>query len=386
MKMVKRAYKFRFYPSPKQAQLLNQTFGCVRLVFNLALQARTAAWESNRCNLSYADTSAMLTQWKRSRELAFLNEVSSVPLQQSLRHLDSGFKRFWKRQSAYPRFKSKRRSKASAEFTASAFRWNDKQLRLAKMAEPLDIVWSRSLPANAVPSTVTVSRDRADRWFVSILVEETLAEPPAAKSNAVGIDLGLESLAVLSTGEKIDNPRHERRDRTRLIRAQRRLARKQKGSANFSKARVKVARIYAAIADRRRDHLHKLTTRLVRENQTVVIENLSIQQLRAKGGRRKTGLNRAMLDASWGALRSMLEYKSRWHDRNLIVIDPWFPSTQLCSQCGAVTGPKSLDVRAWTCACGTHHDRDVNAATNILAAGLAVTVCGDGRRLVRGHA
>ncbi len=239
MKMVKRAYKFRFYPSPKQAQLLNRTFGCVRLVFNLALQARTAAWESNRCNLSYADTSAMLTQWKRSRELAFLNEVSSVPLQQSLRHLDSGFKRFWKRQSAYPRFKSKRRSKASAEFTASAFRWNDKQLRLAKMAEPLDIVWSRLLPANAVPSTVTVSRDRADRWFVSILVEETLAEPPAAKSNAVGIDLGLESLAVLSTGEKIDNPRHERRDRTRLIRAQRRLARKQKGVSQLFQGKSK---------------------------------------------------------------------------------------------------------------------------------------------------
>lgn len=386
MKTVKRAYKFRFYPSSEQAELLNRTFGCVRLVFNLALEARAAAWKSNRRNLSYADTSAMLTQWKQCSELAFLKEVSSVPLQQSLRHLHSGFKRFWKKQSAYPRFKSKRRSKASAEFTASAFRWDGEQLRLAKMPEPLQIVWSRSLPANAVPSTVTVSRDRADRWFVSILVEETLAKPPAAKNKTVGIDLGLESLAVLSTGEKIDNPRHERKDRTRLIRAQRRLARKQKGSANFSKARVKVARIYAAIADRRRDHLHKLTTRLVRENQTVVIENLSIQQLKAKGGRRKTGLNRTMSDASWGALRSMLEYKSRWRDRHLIVIEPWFPSTQLCSQCGAITGPKSLDVRVWTCACGTHHDRDVNAAKNLLAAGLAATVCGDGRRLVRGHA
>ncbi len=312
----------------------------------------------------------MLTTWKRTEELAFLNEVSSVPLQQTLRHLQGAFAAFFDRRARYPRFKSKRKSRASAEFTPSAFRWRDGRLTLAKMAEPLNVVWSRPLPDGQAPSTVTVSRDAAGRWWVSLLCEDAI-EPFPASGNAVGVDAGLNHLVTLSTGEKVANPRHERADRDRLARAQRELARKDKGSANRAKARLKVARIHARIADRRRDHLHKLTTRLVRENQTLVIEDLTVRNMV-----KNHALARAISDAAWREMRSMLEYKADWYGRDLVVIDRWYPSSKLCSSCGALAEKMPLSVRAWRCRCGTVHDRDVNAARNILAAGLAVTACG----------
>ncbi|MCI0384244.1 transposase [Streptomyces sp. CNQ085] len=371
----KRAYRYRFYPTDEQAAELSRTFGCVRLVYNRALQERTRAWYGEQCRISYAESSAMLTEWKRTGELAFLKEASSVPLQQALRHLQAAFANFFAQRAQYPRFKSRKKSRASAEYTRSAFMWRDGRLKLAKMSEPLDIRWSRPLPEGAEPTTVTVSRDSAGRWFVSMLCEDTVAPAPAT-TNAVGIDAGLTSLVTLSTGEKVTNPRHERRDRARLARAQRELSRKAPGSNNQAKARRKVARVHARIADRRRDHLHQLTTRLVRENQTVVIEDLTVRNL-LKNGR----LARAISDASWTELRSMLEYKCAWYGRDLVVIDRWFPSSKLCGACGTVREKLPLNVRTWTCEhCGTTHDRDTNAARNTLTAGLAAAACGDGVR------
>jgi len=199
---------------------------------------------------------------------------------------------------------------------------------------------------------------------------------PCQSSHAVvGVDAGLDSLFTLSTGEKIPNPGHERRDRRRLARAQRNLARKAKGSANRAKARLAVARIHARIADRRRDHLHKLTTRLVRETQTIVIEDLTVRNMMANHS-----LARAVSDAAWRQFRSMLGYKTDWYGRDLVVVDRWFPSTRLCSACGELAEHLPLAVRSWTCRCGQAHDRDVNAARNILAEGLSVTACGGGVR------
>jgi putative transposase len=310
-------------------------------------------------------SSAMLTQWKSGDDLAFLNEVSCVPLQQALRHLQGAFAAFWDKRSKYPKFKSRKNSRASAEYTRSAFRHRDGQVTLAKMGEPLDIRWSRPLPEGAEPSSVTVSRDAAGRWHVSLLCECPVAALPPMET-AVGIDAGITSLVTLSTGEKVANPRHQRRDRMHLAKAQRSLSRKQKGSANRQKAKLKVTRVHARIADRRRDHLHKLTTRLVRENQAVVIENLSVASMV-----RSHSLARAISDAAWGDLRGMLEYKCGWYGRELVVIDRWYPSSKLCSACGALRDSLPLGIREWQCGCGAVHDRDVNAAINILAAGLA---------------
>ncbi|UYX92387.1 RNA-guided endonuclease InsQ/TnpB family protein [Streptomyces sp. BI87] len=372
---VKRAFKYRFYPTDAQAAELSRTFGCVRKVYNLALAARTEAWTRQE-RVNYIQTSAMLTAWKKTEELAYLNEVSSVPLQQALRHLQTAFTNFFGKRARYPRFKSRKKSRKSAEYTTSAFRFRDGKLTLAKMAEPLDIVWSRPLPEGAQPSTVTVSQDAAGRWYVSLLVEDPTVQPLPAAGTAVGVDVGLDHLLTLSTGEKVANPRHERRDRTRLAKAQRQLARTAKGDgANRRKAREKVAKVYARIADRRRDHLHKLTTRLVRENQTIVIEDLTVRNM-VKNSR----LARAISDAAWADFRSMLEYKAHWYGREVIAVDRWFPSSKLCSACGTLRDKLPLNVRTWTCDCGTTHDRDVNAAKNLKAAGLAVSVWGAGVR------
>lgn len=372
---MKRAFKYRFYPTDAQAAELSRTFGCVRKVYNLALAVRTEAWMRQE-RVSYIQTSAMLTAWKKTEELAYLNEVSSVPLQQALRHLQTAFTNFFGKRARYPRFKSRKKSRKSAEYTTSAFRFRDGKLTLAKMAEPLDIVWSRPLPEGAQPSTVTVSQDAAGRWYVSLLVEDPTVQPLPAAGTAVGVDVGLDHLLTLSTGEKVANPRHERRDRARLAKAQRQLARTAKGEgANRRKAREKVAKVYARIADRRRDHLHKLTTRLVRENQTIVIEDLTVRNM-VKNSR----LARAISDAAWADFRSMLEYKAHWYGREVIAVDRWFPSSKLCSACGTLRDKLPLNVRTWTCDCGTTHDRDVNAAKNLKAAGLAVSVWGAGVR------
>ncbi|ONK11720.1 RNA-guided endonuclease TnpB family protein [Streptomyces sp. MP131-18] len=373
---VKRAFKYRFCPTPEQAAELARTFGCVRKVYNLAFAARTQAW-ARRERVNYNQTSAMLTAWKKTGELAYLNEVSSVPLQQALRHLQTAFSNFFAKRAGYPRFKSRKTSRKCAEYTTSAFRFRDGRITLAKMAQALDIVWSRPLPEGAKPSTVTVSQDGAGRWFVSLLCEDPDIKPLPAADTAVGADVGLDHLLTLSTGEEITNPRHERRDRARLAKAQRDLARKARGEgANRARARRKVARIHARIADRRRDLLHKLSTRLVRDNQVVVIEDLTVRNMVKNGT-----LARAISDAAWREFRTMLEYKAQWYAREVIAVDRFFPSSKLCSACGTLTRAMPLNVRTWTCeTCGTTHDRDVNAAKNLKAAGLAASVCGAGVR------
>ncbi len=262
----------------------------------------------------------------------------------------------------------------SAIYFRNCFTFRNGILTLAKQAEPLDIAWSRVLPEGANPSQVTVSRNSRGQYHVSILAEETIEALPRVDAQ-VGVDAGVTSLLALSTGEKIANPKHERRDRERLGHAQRVLSRKAKGSKNRAKARLRVARIHGRIADRRRDNLHKITTRLVRENQTIVVEDLAVRNMV-----RNHSLARSISDAAWREMRIMLEYKAGWYGRDVIAIDRWYPSSKTCSACGAIVEKLPLNVREWTCRCGAHHDRDVNAAKNILAAGLAVAACGDGVR------
>ncbi|HEU4783475.1 MAG TPA: transposase, partial [Ktedonobacterales bacterium] len=264
-----RAYRYRCYPTSAQVIMLARTFGCARYVYNWALQLRSDAYQDRQEHLDYQDTSAALTTLKHQPETVWLSEVSSVPLQQALRHLDSAFRNFFAHRARYPHFK-KKRGRQAATYASSAFRFDAvaRTLTLAKMEEPLAIRWSRPLPVGAVPTTVTVSQDTAGRYFVSFLVEEEIAPLPIVESQ-VGIDLGLHDVVVLDTGEKVGNPHLFQQDEQKLAKAQQRLAKKQRGSRNREKARRKVARIHARIADQRTDCLQKLSTRIIRENQTI---------------------------------------------------------------------------------------------------------------------
>jgi putative transposase len=374
-RVVMRAYRYRFYPTPEQADQLNRTFGCVRYVYNRALAERAQAWTQEQRRVTHAETDKMLTGWKRDPETNWLTEPSKGPLQATLRDLQTAYVNFWQKRAKYPRFKKKGAGRDSATYFRGSFVYRDGQVTLAKQGTPLRIRWSRPLPDAADPSRVTVTRNARGQYHISILVEDQITPHPPTGAR-VGIDAGITSLVALSTGEKITNPKYEKQDRHRLARAQKALARKQKGSANRAKARLRVARVYGKVADRRRDHLHKLTTRLVRENQTVVIEDLPVRNML-----RNHCLARAIFDASWAELRRQLEYKSDWYGRELVVIDRWYPSSKTCSACGHLLDRLSLNVRSWTCpSCGAVHDRDVNAARTILAVGLTVSACGDGVR------
>lgn len=366
-----RGFRYRAYPNPEQEIFLRRTLGCVRFVYNRALKERSAAWANDKKPLSYAAQSANLTGWKRLPELSFLNDVSCVPLQQALRHLQAAYVNFFAKRSRYPTFKRKANG-GSASFTRSAFSFRDGQLRLAKMSAPIVIRWSRPLPIGAQPSTVTVTLDPSGRWHVSLLCEDASIGYLQRRNTAIGLDVGITSLVTLSTGEKIANPKHSSRESARERVLSRRLARKKKGSKNRERAKIQLARLHVKVADRRRDFLHKLSTRLVRENQVIVAEDLCI-----KGMVRNRSLARVISDAGWSELFRQLEYKSGWYGRTFVKVDRFFPSSKTCSACGFIAGRLPLDVRHWICpTCGKEHDRDVNAARNILAAGFAVSACG----------
>jgi putative transposase len=368
---MEKAFRYRFYPTAEQESLLRRTMGCVRLVYNKALATRTEAWYERQERVGYGETSSMLTGWKQEEDLDFLNEVSSVPLQQGLRHLQKAFTNFFAGHAKYPNFKKKRNG-GSAEFTKSAFRWKDGQVFLAKSTEPLPIRWSRQIPTGCEPSTITVKLSPSGRWYVSLLVDDTTVKPLPPTNKKVGLDMGITSLVTTSDGDKIANPKSFKRLRKKLGRVQKALSRKQKGSNNRYKARLKAAKVHAQVTAARTDFLHKLTTQLVRENQTIVVEDLAIKNM-VKNHK----LAQAISDASWGELIRQLTYKCEWYGRELIKIDRYFPSSKRCGKCGHIVDKLSLDVRQWDCGvCHTKHDRDINAANNILAAGLAVSVCG----------
>ncbi|WP_250124232.1 transposase [Chroococcidiopsis sp. CCMEE 29] len=368
---MEQAFRYRVYPTPEQESLLRRTLGCVRLVYNRALAARTEAWYEQQEKIDYIKTSSLLTQWKKQDDLQFLNEVSCVPLQQGLRHLQKAFSNFWTGRTRYPNFKKKRNG-GSAEFTRSAFKWRDGQVWLAKCSEALPIRWSRPLPKECEPSTITVKLDARERWYVSLLVDNPQIKFLPSVDKSVGLDLGVTSLLTTSNGVKIANPKHFKGLHKKLRRVQKALSRKQKGSNNRSKARLVVARVQGKIADTRKDFLHKLTTQLVRENQTIVVEDLAVKNMV-----KNPKLAQSISDASWGELVRFLDYKCRWYGRELVKIDRWFPSSKRCGNCGHIVDKLPLNVREWECPkCGTSHDRDINASKNILAAGLAVSVCG----------
>ncbi len=378
----KRAYKYRFYPTPAQATFLGRSFGAKRFVWNKSLGIRTAAYAFDGTRLCGEDLINMLPAWKKDPDMAWLGEMSSVVLQQALRDQDRAFTNFFgsctgKRRGPrmrYPRFKT-RNSRKSLRYTKQGFTYQNGEFRLAKMLdEPLGIVYSRPLPEGVTPSSVTVSCDAAGRWFISILVDE-IVTPLAKTGKMVGVDLGLKTFAVLSDGEHVEHPKLLAAKAARLARYQRVAARRkpqpgQAASKNYVKAKIRVAKQHVKVADARRDFLHKTTTDLVTRFDVVVLEDLHVA-----GMKRNRHLAKSISDSGWGEFRTLIGYKTQWYGKRFIVIDRWHPSSKLCStpDCGGKNSKLKLSDRTWVCnTCGTLHDRDLNAAKNIRAAGLAV--------------
>ncbi|MDQ0946360.1 putative transposase [Streptomyces phaeochromogenes] len=370
---VQLRYSFRLYPDTVQRAALARAFGCARVVFNDAVRAREDARAAGEAFPRAGELSkALITDAKRSAERSWLGEVSAVVLQQSLRDVENAYRNFFASlkgtrkgpKLGRPRFKSRRDARQSIRFTANA-RWSitDRgQLNLPKIGA-VKVKWSRTLPAT--PATVTVIKDAAGRYFASLVIDTDPARMPDT-DQVIGIDLGLTHFAILSTGEKIESPRFLRRAEKKLKKAQRELSRKKKGSKNGEKARMKVARAHAKVTDARHEFHHQLSTRLIRENQAIGVEDLAVKALA------RTKMAKSVHDAGWSKFINMLEYKAARYGRILVRIGRFEPTSQTCSVCGHRDGPRPLDVREWTCtACGTVHDRDINAAKNVKkAAGL----------------
>ncbi|WOX21894.1 RNA-guided endonuclease TnpB family protein [Streptomyces solicathayae] len=370
---MRTAYKCRAYPDSEQAGILARTFGCVRLVWNRALADRHRAYYTEGKRISYKEADAALTDWKKTEELAFLSDVSSVPLQQTLRHQHAAFANFFAGRAKYPRFKS-RTARQSAHYTRSAFRMRDGQLVLAKTTGPLPFVWSFEDVdlATLSPTMVIVSREPDGRWYVTLAIDTDTPAPLDTVEHSIGVDPGVKDFAVTSDGVRIANPRHLERKAKNLARYQRRMSRCQNGSANRGKAKARTARAHRKVRNARQDFLHRATTNLVRKADTIVIEDLAVRNMV-----RNRSLSRAISDCGWGEFRRQLAYKCERAGRELVVIDRWYPSSKTCSTCGHLLADLKLSARHWTCpSCRTRHDRDINAAKNILAAGLAVSACG----------
>jgi putative transposase len=369
---VQLRYHFRVYPTPGQQIELARAFGCARVVFNDGLGLRQQAREQGLPYVSDAELSKqVITQAKTTEARAWLGEVSAVVLQQALADLNTAYRDFFAsitgkrkgRKVAPPRFRSRKDDRQAIRFTKnSRFKVLDNgRLRLPKIGD-LHVRWSRTLPSD--PSSVAIIKDAAGRYFASFVVQTTDESLPPAESE-VGIDLGLTHFAVLSDGTKVAAPKFLRRAARKLRKLRKSLSRKAKGSNNRKKAVAKVARAHARVADTRRDWQHKLSTTIIRENQTVYVEDLCVV------GLGRTRLAKSVHDAGWAGFTAMLEYKAARWGRTFARVDRFFPSTRMCSDCGRINEKMALNVRAWDCPCGSHHDRDVHAAINVRAAGQA---------------
>jgi IS605 OrfB family transposase len=380
-------YNYRLDPWPRHRAALGKAFGCARVVFNDGLSVRQEAHRAGRPYITDAELSARLTAAKRTPEREWLGEVSAVVLQQALADLNTAYRNFFaslkrerkSQRTGPPRFRSRKDRRQAIRFTANA-RFTilpNGRLRLPKIGD-VAVRWSRPLPCE--PSSVTVIRDAAGRYFASFVVQTDPATdaqrfPQAARE--VGIDLGLAAFAVLSDGTKVSTPRFLRRAETKLRRLQRVHSRKRKGSRNQEKSRARLARAHATVANRRADFCHQASTMIVRENQAVYVEDLCV------AGLGRTRLAKSVHDAGWSGFVAMLEYKAARYGRTFARTGRFEPTSQVCSACGRKDGPKPLSVRTWTCAaCGTVHDRDVNAARNVLALGRreSLNACGGGVR------
>lgn len=339
---------------------MSKHFGGVRWIYNKGLELKVEAWTERSENLSRFDISAKIPEWKQSEETEWLKEVNSQSLQASLVNLEMAYTRFFKSKNGFPRFKSKHSSRQSFQVPQSGV-VGENFVQIPKVGKIKAVI---SRPVEGKIKTITISRTTTGKYFASVLCDDGKELPtklPVTEAGTIGIDLGIKEYAVLSTGERVANPRNIKRSEVRLARAQRMLSRRVKGSANRAKQKLRVARIHEQCANRRNDFIHKLTTRLVRDNQT---DSFAIEDLAVTNMVKNRRLAKAISDASWGEFRRQFEYKSERAGKNVLVIGRFEPSSKSCS-CGIVNKGLKLSDRVWTCVCGKTHDRDLLAARNI---------------------
>lgn len=361
-KRVEKAYKYRFYPTEDQKENFAKTFGSCRFVYNYFLTEWNRSWKEDKKSLTYSKCSLLLRTLKVEYE--WLKDVSSVCLQQSLRHLDKAFQNFFAKRTKFPSLK-KKGSTQSATYMKNSFSFKDRKLVLAKQKEALNIRWSRTFSGEV--TSLTITKDGADRYFVSLLVLEEVESFPFTIGQ-VGIDLGVSDIIVDDKGSKLVNPAFLKKGLKRLRRSQRSLSRKIRGSRNREKAKRKVAKCHAKIKDKRTDFLHKVSSKLVNENQVIVAEDLSVKKMQ-----KNKNLARSIADSSFATLLRFLEYKCNWFGREFVTVAKFFPGSKRCSSCYSILESLALGVRSWQCPkCHVVHDRDTNAAKNHLKEGLRI--------------
>ena len=357
-----KAYKFRLYPNKEQEVYFSKCFGSVRFIYNKMLNDKIEYYKKNNKMLN--NTPA---QYKK--EYIWLKEVDSLALTNAQMNLDKAYKNFFKDKSVgFPKFKSKKNnhySYTTNNQNGTIYIVDSKYIKLPKLKTLVRIKQHRQIPIDGKIKSATISKSPSGKYYISILVEQEIKELPK-NDFAIGIDLGLTDFAITSDGVKYSNPRYLRKSLNKLAKEQRKLSRRKKGGKNRNKQRIKVAKLYEKIANQRKDFLHKLSSELINENQVICLEDLQVKEIQ-----QNKYLSQSVSDVGWYEFRRQLEYKAKWYGRIISFVDKWYPSSQICSNCGNNTGKKSLDIREFDCSyCGKHHDRDINASINILHEGL----------------